>query len=125
MLSGGFKMAEVQNESSVIAVQELEGELVEAIGTARQRALKKFGLAALNAIPWVGGFIAAMIELRSKGEKVDQLQLQWLQQHAEKMDRLKETLGTIANRLESFGDEINARLEDPQFLTLVEKGFRS
>jgi hypothetical protein len=118
-------MTELQDELGEFAIQKLEGELVSAIGSARERALEKFGLAAVSAIPWVGGFIAAIIELRSKGEKVDHIQLQWLKQHTAKMERLQDTLSSIADRLENFDDEINARLESPEFLTLVEKGFRS
>jgi hypothetical protein len=103
---------------------QIARELVESIETPRQRALKKFALAAVGAIPWVGGFLVALIEVRSKGANVDELQRQWLEQHAHKMDRLQKTLLEIAQRLENFGDEINERIESPEFLSHVEKGFR-
>ena len=118
-------MAENLQVGPQLSEQDLAGELSQTILTPRQRALRKFGYAALGAIPWVGGFLVAWVELRSKGEKINDLQSQWLEQHSRKMDRLQVTLSTVAARLESFGDEINERLEDPNFLSLVEKGFRT
>jgi hypothetical protein len=117
-------MSELPEVIIGVTEQEIEGELVEAIGTPRQQALEKFGLAAIGAIPWIGGFVAAYIEW-SKGEKVDHLQAQWLRQHQQKMDRLNDAIGNIAERLTNFGDEINQRLESPEYLALVDKGFRA
>lgn len=114
----------IQTSQEVVEVR-IASELSDAIDTPRQRALRKFALAAVGAIPWVGGFLVALIEIRSKGAKVDELQRQWLEQHALKMDRLQQTLLSVAERLESFGDEINDRIESPEFLALVDKGFRS
>lgn len=118
-------MADELQTTNPVTESDIAGVLSEAKETPRQRALRKFALAAVGAVPWVGGFLVALIELRSKQEKVNDLQSQWLEQHASKMDLLQLTLGQIADRLENFGDEINERLEDPAFLTLVEKGFRT
>ena len=104
--------------------EKLGGEITASTDTPRKRALKKFGLAAVGAIPWVGGFIAAAIELRDNPDKIDDLQREWLEHHAAKLQQLQATLAQIAHRLEDFGDEINERLESPEFLALVDKGFR-
>jgi hypothetical protein len=101
---------------------------VEAVkGNRRQRALRAFGLAAVGAIPWVGGFLTALYGLASKSgdERADDLQSQWLEQHAQKFDDLSATLTAIAQRLEGFDDEVDERLESPAFLELVEKAFRT
>ena len=110
-----------------VAAENMSAQIAKVVDSPRKRALRKFGLAAIGAIPWVGGFLTAFIELRSKGdgEKIDEIQREWIELHAEKMDRLQGTLRNIADRLESFGDEINARIESPEFLALVDKGFRA
>lgn len=81
-------------------------------------------LGNVGAIPWVGGFLVAAIELRDNPDKIDQLQRQWLEHHSDKLRKLQATLIAIAERLENFGDEINERLEAPEFLAHVDKGFR-
>ena len=56
--------------------------------------------------------------------KTDSIQRQWLEQHAEKLRHLQETLETILVRLSSFGDEIQERLESEEYLSLVRQAFR-
>ena len=118
-------MDELSQETNVDPVAKKIGdEITASTDSPRKRALKKFGLAAVGAIPWVGGFIAAAIELGDNPDKIDDLQREWLEHHADKLQKLEETLVRIAHRLEGFGDEINERLESPEFLALVDKGFR-
>ena len=118
-------MSQLINNSDENDIQDsIAGELTAAIDSPRKRALKKFGLAAISVIPWVGPLIVAGIELAGKSGKVDDLQSQWLESHRVKFQRLHETLRQIAERLENFGEEVDARLEDPKFLTLVEKAFQ-
>ena len=102
---------------------KLASDLTAAIGTRRQRVMKKLALAAIGAIPWVGGFAAATIDAVNDGT-VDDLQKQWLERHAEKLHQLEEALSAIAKRLEQFGAEVDDRIESPEFLSLVEKAFR-
>ncbi len=111
------------DDSDAIA-GKIANEIVASTDSPRKRALKKFALAAVGAIPWVGGFIAAAIELRENPDKIDHLQKQWLEHHTEKIQKLEDMLVGIAQRLENFGDSINDRIESPSFLSLVDKGFR-
>jgi len=105
---------------------ELSAESIEAVKeTPRQRAFKKFSLAAINAIPWIGGFIVAAIESRDDPHKVDDLLKQWIEHHARKLNDLRDTLRQISDRLANFGDEINTRIESPEFLGIVDKAFRA
>ena len=118
-------MSELIPSPSGDPIEESIGhEISAATDSTRTRALKKFALAAVGAIPWVGGFLAAAIELRENPNRIDNLQRQWLEHHEAKIQKLHETLVQVAARLNSFGDDINARLESPEFLSLVDKGFR-
>jgi hypothetical protein len=56
---------------------------------------------------------------------VNDLQLLWLQEHKEKVKKLTSTLTDIFIRLDNFGEEIQERIESPEYLALVRKVFRS
>lgn len=105
--------------------KKINAELIASRESFGRRAYKKFFMAALGAIPWVGGFIAAGIELGQDEGKVDDLQRQWLDEHRRKMEELARTLYEMAQRLEDFGQQVDERLASQEFLQLVENGFRS
>ena len=112
------------NPSNDPIATKIADEIIASTDSSRARALKKFGLAAVGAIPWVGGFLAAAIELRKDPDKIDNLQRQSLEHHETKLQKLQRTLVSIGKRLENFDEEIDERLESPEFLALVDKGFR-
>lgn len=92
--------------------------------------LKKYGrfvFAALGSIPWVGGLMAASSALHAETEqnKRNLLVGQWINEHSEKISSLQLTLENIANRLDQFGEEIEERLQDDTYLSLVRQGFRA
>lgn len=119
-------MSEMINGNDDCDLQDqIVNELTDATGSPRKRALKKFVLAAISVIPWVGPLIVAGLEIAGKPGKVDDLQSKWLESHRVKLARLHSTLTEIAERLENFGEEVDARLEDPKFLALVEKAFQT
>lgn len=103
---------------------KINAELVASYKTFRRRAFAKFFMAALGAIPWVGGFITAAMELKEDGN-VDELQRQWLEHHRKKMQELGATLHEIAERLDGFGEHVDERLASEEFLQLVANGFRT
>lgn len=49
----------------------------------------------------------------------------WLQEHKEKITELRDVLNEIFVRLDNFGDQIQERIESPEYLALVRKAFRS
>src|SRR5208337_1055937 len=57
--------------------------------------------------------------------QVNDLHRAWLAEHEEKARQLLATLMEIFERLDNFGDEIQERIESPEFLALVRKCFRS
>jgi len=49
----------------------------------------------------------------------------WLQEHKEKISELRDTLNDIFHRLDNFGDQVQQRIESPEYLSLVRQAFRS
>jgi len=96
-------------------------------GSRKRRFGEKVFLAALGAIPWVGGFIAAIASYKLEGSaaETNELQSQWLEEHEHKMDNLRSTLSFIGDRLESLGPEIEMRIESEEYLALVRRAFRA
>ena len=96
-------------------------------GSRRRRIAEKFFMAALGSIPWVGGFIsaAASIPGDEKSERDETLQSKWLAANQERLDELGKTLGQIESRLDTLGPEVEDRLQNESYLTLVRRSFRA
>ncbi|MGA8221794.1 MAG: hypothetical protein WB780_09080 [Candidatus Acidiferrales bacterium] len=101
--------------------------LAARLSAGRKNKYARFAIAALGAIPWVGGFIAASASLSAEREQqgVNDLQRMWLEEHKEKIKELNETLADIFVRLDNFGDDVQQRIESPEYLALVRTAFRS
>jgi hypothetical protein len=101
--------------------------LVQKLGSGKYKKYARFVVAALSAIPWIGSLIGAAASLSAEREQegINDLHRLWLQEHQKKVDDLGATFGEIFGRLDSFGDEIQGRIESPEYLTLVKKCFRS
>lgn len=101
-------------------------ELNQPLGSERQRKFRRFLLAALGSVPWVGGFIAATAALEGEREqqKVNELQQEWLDEHRGKLTELGHALLEILQRLESLGSDVEQRLQSEEYLGLVRKAFR-
>lgn len=108
------------------AVEFIKTELAKAAPSAKRRIIEKFVLAALGSIPWVGGFISAAVSLKTEyGEvRTDNLQTQWLEEHARKIDDLMRTLAEITQRFESLGPQVDERIRSEEYLALVRRAFR-
>jgi hypothetical protein len=90
---------------------------------------KKYGrvaMAAMGSLPWVGSVVSATATLWAENEqgKTNHLLYLWVQEHEDKLRALIGTLQSIFARLESFGDEIQARINSPEYLNLVGGTFR-
>lgn len=108
------------------SVEQITSELA-ATGSSKSRRIgEKFVLAAIGAIPWVGGVIAAAASIRSDeaAAKSDDLRTRWLEEHERRLQELRETLDTICQRFESLGPEIEQRIQSPEYLSLVRQAFR-
>lgn len=103
-----------------------QNALIARLGGGRGRKYVRFVVAALGSIPWVGGFIAASASLTAEREQqnLNDLHRLWLEEHREKIKQLSATLADIFMRLDNFGDEIQQRIESPEYMALVRKVFR-
>jgi len=92
------------------ALRFIRTELARTAPSHRRRMIEKFILAALGSIPWVGGFISAAVSYKTEeaGLRTDNLQTQWLEEHARKI-----------------GDEIDERIQSEDYLALVRRAFRT
>lgn len=108
------------------SIEFLRTELARSSPSTKRRVFEKFALAALGSIPWVGGFISAAVSLKMEEGKnhVTDMQTQWLEEHTKKIGRLAETLGDIATRFETLGEQIDERIQSEAYLDLVRKAFR-
>lgn len=109
------------------AVAFIKTELAKTAPKNWQRVIQKFVLAALGSIPWVGGFIGAAYSYKTEegGIKTNNLQNQWLEEHARKLGILKKDLEDIVQRFESIGIQIDERIQSEDYLMLVRKAFRT
>jgi hypothetical protein len=101
--------------------------LTAKLGGSRARKYARFVVAALSSIPWIGGVIGASASLSAERDQdeINELHRMWLAEHQEKARELVSAFVDIFSRLESFGDEIQERIESPEYLNLVKKCFRS
>lgn len=92
-----------------------------------RRRFKKLFLAALGSIPWIGGFLSGLGSLRDEERQgqAKELHREWLEEHGAKFVGLGQTLGVMTERLEQFGEEVQERIESPEYLGLVRKAFRA
>jgi hypothetical protein len=94
--------------------------------TRRQRILRKFIMAALGAVPWVGSLLNAAQAYKEEASqmKTDALQQQWLEEHKFKLQELSKALSETMQRFDGLGDEIQDRIESEEYLAIVRKAFR-
>jgi hypothetical protein len=123
-------MANQELPSGSIMLDKLEAAqeaLSEKLGGSRFRKYTRFVVAALSSIPWIGGVIGASASLSAEVDQheVNELHRLWLAEHQQKARELVATLIEIFSRLEGFGEEIQERIESPEYLNLVRKCFRS
>lgn len=118
---------ELQLVSGSDPVQVISFELLKDQSSRGRRIRQKFLFASLSSIPWVGGFIAAAAAIPSEEAALrkDELRTKWLEEHRRKIEQLEETLVTIVVRFEEFGDEIEERIQSPEYLSLVRQAFRA
>ena len=107
-------------------IENLTAELEKAEPSKRGRILEKVFLAALSVIPWVGGVLTAAETYRTDegNVRLNKIQTQWLEEHQKKIALLAQTLQGIGIRLNSFGEEIDERIQSEEYLALVRKAFR-
>lgn len=109
------------------AVDAIRTEIAKGQSSKSRRISEKFFVAALGAIPWVGGFIAAAAAIRGEESAVksDDLRTLWLEEHEKKLAELMAALDAINERFESLGPDIEQRIQSPEYLAIVRQAFRT
>ena len=108
-------------------VERIQVELTSPPPSKKRRAAEKFLMAALGAIPWVGGFLSAVASIKDDvaGERRDDLQTQWLDEHQKKINQLGSTLDEIEERFTTLGASVEERIQSEEYLALVRQAFRA
>jgi hypothetical protein len=111
--------------AGIESLEDTVRSALDRIRSEKRQRSARFVLAALSSIPWVGGFLSAAANFAYEREqgRVNDLQLQWLQEHRRKIQELAAAIGGVADRIDSLGPEAHARAESPTYLSLVRKGF--
>jgi hypothetical protein len=109
------------------SVALIETALATGQTSRKRRVVEKFLLAAIGAIPWVGGFLSAAASIKGDEEdvKTNDLQTSWLSEHQKKINQLGDTLGTIEARFEKLGPDVDERIQSEGYLALVRRAFRT
>jgi hypothetical protein len=109
------------------SVEPSQDELLARLSAGKGKKYARFVVAALSSIPWIGGVISAAASLSAEKDQegINSLQRLWLGEHKAKVRELSATLIEIFGRLDNFGDEIEERIESPEYLALVKRSFRS
>ena len=94
--------------------------------TRKTRIMRKIVSAALGAIPWLGGFIAAQMAFADEAGQleVNRLNKEWMSEHERKLSQLGLDLAALINRLDELGEDISERLESEAYIGLVRKAFK-
>lgn len=101
-------------------------EVVERFATGGNDKYGRFFLAALSGIPWIMPLsVIANLKAEFDQEGMNNALKMWLTEHQDKIQELVATINEILGRLDGFGDEVRARIESPEYLSLVRRGFRT
>src|SRR5580704_2503095 len=97
------------------STESTESALINQLTGGRGKKYRRFVIAALGSLPWIGGVLAAAASLSAERdqEKVNELQKLWLEEHREKMRDLGAAFVEIFSRLDNFGEEVQGRIESP------------
>lgn len=124
-MNGDSKSPEIIAPEPIVLGRH-EQTALEAVTGGEWKKYTRVAMAALGGIPWVGGVLSAAATLSAENEqgRTNKIMFLWVQEHEQKLKELGATLNSIFERFSSFGDEVNARLESTEYLTLVRKTFR-
>ncbi|MCA9580608.1 MAG: hypothetical protein KC416_02360 [Myxococcales bacterium] len=102
------------------------GSELELLSGGRHAKYRRFVLAALGSIPWVGGLLGAIsgLDAEKAQERLNSLHHQWIQEHHERLQELGAAISEITGRLESIGGA-DERVQSDEYLGLVRYGFRT
>lgn len=125
-----------QAQEGILVPHSSENALIEELNKGKWGKYIRFAMAAFGSMPWMGGYLSigsysgvlgavAGISAEFEQEKLNELLKLWLQEYQPKFEELKLTVRDISSRFEGLGEEIQKRIESPEYLVLVRSAFRS
>lgn len=113
------------NAPELVHFIERSNELEKLFGPNHKK-YARFIVAALGSFGWIGGVLGASANLQAEREQGREniLIKKWLEEHQQKIDELAATFTSMAQKLDQFGEQIEERLQDESYLSLVRQGFR-
>lgn len=117
---------ELEKVEELIIVNQHEQAALGAVIGGAWKKYARVAMAALGGVPWVGSVLSAAATLSAENEQgnFNQVIFLWVKEHEQKLKELGNTLNNVFERFNSFGEEINQRLESTEYLTLVRTTFR-
>lgn len=116
----------IKPSDEVVVIGSNEQALLEAVFGSDFKKYARVAMAALSAIPWIGSIIGAAATLSAENEQgeTNKLLFFWVKEHEIKLKELGETLKSIFERFELFGDSIKDRITSEEYIMLVRKTFK-
>lgn len=106
--------------------KDLEKELENASHSGNLPSVVRFLLASLGGIPVVGGVFGAGAGTWSEAEQkhFNNLISSWIKLQQDEIKEIGITLAEIMMRVDNNNEEVQKRMESPEYLKLVKKAFR-
>lgn len=119
-----------QAEEGELIIESPTNALVDELSKGKGKKYKRFVMAALGSIPWIGSYLSILgavsgLSAEHDQEKLNDLLKLWIEEHQPKLEELRKTLDDVSTRLNGLGEEMQERIESPDYLSLVRNAFRS
>lgn len=116
--------------SGIQNLNSAEQALIDELSKGKGKKYVRFVMAAMGSIPWIGSYLSILgavagLSAEFDQDKINGLLKLWIEEHRPKLDELGKTLDEIFTRLDNLGEEVQKRIESPEYLALVRKSFRS
>lgn len=104
----------------------LKKEMSEALQSGAGPGIARVALAALGGIPGAGFVFGAAGSAWSEAEqaKFKKILAAWFKLQEDEIKEIGQTIAEVIGRVDTTDDQIRARVESPEYLSLVKKCFR-
>lgn len=105
---------------------KFDKELGEAISHGYGPRIARFALACLGGVPVAGGVFGGAAGAWSEGEQAhyNKVFASWLKLQEDELKEIARTIAEILSRLNLNDENVQKRIESPEYLSLIKKCFR-
>lgn len=106
--------------------ERFDKELTEALERGHGPLIARFALACLGGVPVVGGVFGGVAGGWSEKEQnhYNRVFASWLRLQEDELKEIAQTIAEILSRLNLNNENIQKRIESPEYLSLLKKCFR-